>query len=152
MRKYPPEIVRQKMVAWCNKAERCQWDIRNKLIEWLIPASERESLIAEFISNNLINEARYASAFTNDKSRFNQWGSKKIKMHLKQKGISEFNIKTAIQQIDQTEERKTILALIKKKESKLQGLKEYERRGKLYRFLLSKGFDMQVISAVLGEL
>jgi regulatory protein len=140
MSKYSPEMIRSKIVAWCNKAERCQWDVRNKLMAWELPSADRENLIASLISSGLLNEERYARAFANDKSRFYQWGSQKIKQHLKLKGISERNIRDAIAIIDPEEQHETLLKLIRRKSLTLGGNQPYERRAKLIRYLLSKGF------------
>jgi regulatory protein len=144
-RKYPPEIVRQKMIAWCNKAERCQWDVRRKLLDWHIPSTERELLISELISLDLLNESRYASAFAHDKASFNQWGAKKIEMQLKAKGISERNIRDAIKTIDQGEAIEQIKKLITKKAAQLKGLLPSQKKNKIVRYLLGKGYDLEMI-------
>ncbi len=145
-RKYPPEITRQKMMAWCDKAERCQWDVRNKLIQWLIPYAERESLISELISLDLLNESRYAAAFAHDKAAFFQWGSKKIEVQLKSKGISSRNIQDALKTLDLGETSASIVKLIKKKEPQYHGLQLYQKKIKLTRYLLSKGYEYEIIS------
>jgi len=143
-RKYAPEIARLKIWAWCDKAERCHWDVRQKLIDWGIPYEERETLISMLIENNLLNEERYASAFAHDKFEFNQWGAKKIEQQLKLKGVSEHNIKNALKNIDPTDIASTIAAIIKKKEPQFKGLQLYQKKMKLARFLYSKGFGQDI--------
>ncbi len=138
-----------RIVAWCNKAERCQWDVRNKLIEWGVSLADRENLIAILISSGLIDENRYAQAFATDKSRFYNWGSLKIKQHLKGKGISDRNIHDALSVIDPDEQSAIIRKLIERKSLTLQGLRPFERRAKLIRFLLSKGFTSDEINQSL---
>jgi regulatory protein len=128
------------MVAWCNKAERCQWDVRNKLIGWEVPAAERENLIADLIGAGLLDEHRYALAFANDKSKFYRWGVAKIRQHLKLKGISEANIRAALANIDQEEQNAAIIHLIQRKSVTLASLPPFQRKAKLMRYLLSKGF------------
>lgn len=145
IRKYPPEVTRQKMIAWCNKAERCQWDVRNKLMNWHIPSAERENLIAELIGLNLLNEKRFAEALAHDKSAFLRWGTQKIAQQLKLKGISERNIQDALKTIDSNSTRESILHLIKKKEPQYKGLQLYQKKYKLTRFLLSKGYEIELI-------
>jgi regulatory protein len=137
------------MVAWCNKAERCQWDVRNKLIDWGVPSAERENLIADLISSGLLDEHRYAQAFANDKSKFYRWGIAKIKQHLKLKGISEVNIRAALANIDQEEQNAAIIHLIQRKSVTLASLPPFQRKAKLMRYLLSKGFRHEEIQQCL---
>ena len=147
-RKYPPEITRKKVVDWCNKAERCQWDVRNKLIQWNTPTFEREQLISELISMDLLNEKRYAEAFTHDKALLNQWGRRKIVQHLKAKGISGRNITDALGNIGLDDEKTTIESLIKKKELHLREAQLFTKKAKIIRFLISRGFEYE--AAVRG--
>lgn len=144
-RKYPEEITRQKIQAWCDKAERCHWDIRNKLSDWGVPYTEREQLIGWLIDLNFLNEERYAKAFAHDKFTFNRWGAKKIEQHLKAKGVSERNIRDALKEIAPEDCSRTILELIKKKEPQLKGLQLYQKKIKLARFLFSKGFEQDLV-------
>lgn len=144
-------MVREKVRAWCDKAERCHWDVRNKLISWGIPYTEREELIGWLISQGLLNEERFARAFAHDKFTFNRWGVKKIEQHLKQKGISDRNIREALKDIALDDYTETIIALIKKKEPQTKGLQLYQKKIKLMRYLLSKGFEQEIIRKTLDN-
>lgn len=145
IRKYSVDITRLKLQAWCDKAERCHWDVRNKLTDWGVPYSEREELIGWLIGLDFLNEERYAKAFAHDKFTFNRWGTKKIEVHLKAKGVSERNIKDALKEIAVEDARATVVDLIKKKEPQFKGLQLYQKKIKLARFLLSKGFEKDII-------
>lgn len=134
-----------KIAAWCDKAERSHWDVRNKLIDWWIPHVERETLISFLIEKNLLNEERFAKAFAHDKFAFHHWGPKKISYLLKLKGVSERNIKIALKEIETPDIAQTIRDLIKKKEPQHKGLQLYQKKMKLARFLIGKGFDSQVV-------
>jgi len=144
-RKYSEEVARQKIRAWCDKAERCHWDVRNKLTDWGIPYSEREQLIGLLIESDLLNEERFAKAFAHDKFSFNSWGVKKIEQQLKLKGISDRNIRDALKEIDPEHYSQAIVALIKRKEPQHKGLQLYQKKIKLARFLLSKGFESDTV-------
>ncbi len=139
------------MIAYCDKAEHCQWDVRNKLLQWHIPLTERESLISELISTGMLNESRYAAAFVHDKSTFNQWGVNKITAQLKAKGISERNILDAVKELDQSETIKNMRHLIQRKEPQFKGLQLYQKKYKLTRLLLAKGFSMDLIVGALDD-
>jgi regulatory protein len=151
-RKYAPEITRLKIFQWCDKAERCHWDVKEKLCEWNIPYTEREGLMVELIQANLLNEARYASAFAHDKFNFNQWGIKKIEHQLKAKGVSARNIDDALRNIAQDEVSETVKKLILKKLSQLKGGTEANKKMKVVRYVSSKGFDQDDIWAAVNQI
>jgi regulatory protein len=149
-RKYSPEITRLKIFQWCDKAERCHKDVKEKLHSWIIPYTEREGLIVDLIQANLLNEARYASAFAHDKFNFNQWGIKKIEHQLKTKGVSARNIEDALRNIAQDEIAETVKKLILKKLSQLKGGTEANKKMKVLRYAASKGFDQDDIWAAIN--
>lgn len=150
-RKYSEDVTREKVRAWCDKAERCHWDVRNKLMSWGIPYHEREELICWLITLDLVNEERYAHAFAHDKFTFNRWGVKKIEQHLRQKGISDRNICDALKEIAPEDYTNTIIALIKKKEPQTKGLQLYQKKIKLIRYLMSKGYEPEIIRKTVDK-
>lgn len=150
-RKYPEQIAIQKIRAWCDKAERSHWDVRKKLTDWGLPYTEREQIIGFLIGLDLLNEERYAKAFAHDKFTFNRWGSKKIEQQLKAKGISQRNILDALKEIAPEDSSQTILALIKKKETQITGLKVYQKKIKIARFIMSKGFEQDLVWKMISK-
>lgn len=143
--KYSVSIARQKMVQWCDKAERCQSEVRQKLLRWGIKKEDRENIIVLLIEQNLINEKRFAEAFVHDKFQFNKWGQRKIAQHLKLKGVSERNISDALKRIETEDNTAMIGVLIKKKELQYKGLQLYQKKIKLARYLMSKGFESEAV-------
>ncbi|MCC6600040.1 MAG: RecX family transcriptional regulator [Crocinitomicaceae bacterium] len=139
-RKYSQEETRVRIRQWCDKAERSHWDTRNKLIQWGIRSSEREELIAELIQNNLLNEERFAEAFASDHFRFYRWGSKKIEVALRKKGVSSINIQRALKKIPIEDCRKTMQEHLTKKNPQWKRLAQWQKKIKAIRFLLSKGY------------
>lgn len=106
----------------------------------------------EFLKEyNFINDSNYAKAFINDKLK--SIGSKKIKYSLIQKGITKEIIDKELSNLDRENEKniafniaKKKLSIIKKKEND-----NYKISGKLYRFLISKGYEGDVISDIVKE-
>ncbi len=142
--KYSKQVARDKMVQWTNKAERCHSDVRKKLMDWGMYRDDRENIIGWLIEQNLINEQRYAEAFVHDKFEFNKWGASKIQMHLKQKGISERNIQDALKTIPAENNSHMIDEIIKKRLSTTKGLQTYQKRIKIARYLISRGFESDI--------
>lgn len=139
--KYTTSQSLSRMKKWCDRKEHTHWEARNKLIEWGINYSDREAIIAELIEKNFINEQRYAGAFVSDKFRFNKWGVRKIVLMLKQKGVSERNIATALKSLGPEEYESTIHELLEKKLNQLKTKSLVEQKLKAARYAIGKGFE-----------
>lgn len=106
----------------------------------------------EFLKNyNFLNDDYYAEAFVRD--RLNTRGSQKIKQDLMKKGISRDIIEEKLSEIDKTAEKEVAIKLAEKK---LRVIKKsendtYKISGKLYRFLISKGYAYDIVKEVVKE-
>src|SRR6478736_3420107 len=88
----------QKIKHYCAYQERSHAETRDKLYGFGLYKHEVETLLTQLIEENYLNEERYAIAFAGGKFRMKQWGRVKIKYELKQKQVSEYNIKNALKQ------------------------------------------------------
>ena len=70
--------------------------MRSKLIELGVYGDALESVIADLISDNFLNEERFAKVYAGGKFRIKHWGRIKIVQELKSKKISEYSIKKAL--------------------------------------------------------
>lgn len=141
---------RLKIQRYCDKAERAPFDVEKKLIQWGVWPNDRQTLMAELISLNLLNESRFASAFVHDHFEFRKWSKRKIELHLKAKRISSRNIQDAIRNLPNEGDALQIRALL----PSLQ--KKYEKKGRLKnqyaaKALIRKGFQTEDVFKVLRE-
>ncbi len=113
--KYQLLEAKQKVEAYCAYQERCDFEVRKKLQDWWMPQDHIDILISDLISNNFLNEERFACAFVSGKFRIKKWGRIKIKQHLKQKRISDYSINKGMQEIDEEAYLRTIQDLIASK-------------------------------------
>lgn len=144
--KYTLQEALDKLESYCAKQERSTAQIRKKCWGWGIFGDEAEELISELILNNFLSEERFAEAYVSGKFRMNRWGQQKIKQGLQQHEVSEYNIQKALSEIPQKEYHNTLLQLAKEKDRLLpKGLSPYERRTKVTRYLLQKGYDYTAI-------
>jgi len=150
--KYPEEIAYTKLVDWCNKAERCRFDLARKLSIWGAEKSFIDACIDRLRKSNLFDDARFASAYAHDKSNLQRWGAQKIKMHLKAKSISDESIREALGHLENEVQQENIRELVKRKCSSVKGKTPYERNAKLIQFLLRKGFAYDVIKRELSTI
>lgn len=150
-RKYNEDMTRLMIRRWCDKAERAHADVRKKLADWGVPATERERLVSLLIQENLLNESRYASAFANDRFRFRQWGATKIRHALMRKGVSAPIIADALKRLPAVDQKETARELATKKMKALHRDHPMKQREKLFRYLFAKGFDAELVRAVIAE-
>jgi regulatory protein len=114
--------------------------------------SEVEEIIADLISENFLNEERFAISFAGGHFRNKGWGKLKINHALYQKKVSNFNIKMALQSIDQDDYHAKLLKLANKKWISLKGERGLSRMAKTHAFLHQRGFEPALIQPILQKL
>lgn len=106
----------------------------------------------EFLKEyNFVNDRAYTKAFVNDKLK--TMGSQKIKYSLIQKGIAKEVIEEELSNLNKENERNIALNIAKKKLSTIKKTENdnYKISGKLYRFLVSKGYGSDIVNGVVKE-
>ncbi|MBK8514795.1 MAG: RecX family transcriptional regulator [Saprospiraceae bacterium] len=137
---------------YCAFQERCHKDVRYKLIEHCIYGDLLEEIISDLISNNFLNEERFARAFTRGKFRMKQWGKNKIKAELKFRDVSPYCINESMKEIEDVDYINTLQLLIVKKDKTVSFKNKYDRLKKLSDFAVSKGYEYELINRVIHEL
>lgn len=143
--------AKAKAAKFCAYQERTQQEVRNKLYSYGLASNVVEDLLAELITEGFVNEERYAKAFCRGKFANNKWGKIKISLALKQKGISEYCIRTGMQEIEEEDYQALLRTLIDKKQSTLSNEDEYSRKHKTARYVIGKGYEPELVWQVLGE-
>ncbi|HRO75689.1 MAG TPA: regulatory protein RecX [Crocinitomicaceae bacterium] len=144
--------IKQSIQKWCASQERSSFEVTQKLIAWRIPKDEIPHIITALRNQNFLNDERFAEDFARGKFRIKQWGRLKIRLSLQQKRVKNEYIESAISKIDEQEYIDCLRTLVIKKNALLPTqAREYERKAKLYQFLLSKGYENQLIKAIINE-
>ncbi|TCC99873.1 regulatory protein RecX [Pedobacter psychroterrae] len=136
---------------YCAYQERSQQEVRNKLYEWGLWSSDVEELIAELIQTNFLNEERFAMAYVSGKFNIKKWGKIKIKQGLKLKRVPDKMILNALKSINYDNYLNTIKLAAEKKLNVITEKDPYKKRYKLVSYLLSKGFENDLITEVLKD-
>ena len=150
-KKLTPNQALIKAQLSCAYQERCQQEMRDKLYEWGLHNTEVENILVDLITNNYLNEERFAKAYAGGKFRIKKWGRIKIKIELKRRKISDYCIKKAMQEIDDKEYLKTLKTLIAKKSKDIKGGKVQVRNYKIAKYVASRGFEQELIWDVLKQ-
>lgn len=137
---------------FCAYQERAQQEVRDKLYEYGMTKDEVEEILSDLISENFLNEERFAFQFAGGHFRIKGWGKVKISHALKQKRVSPYNIKKALQSIDLDAYDKTLNALATKKWNSLKGERGLSKMAKTQAFLYQRGFEPQLIQPILQKL
>ena len=141
----------QKAKQYCAYQERCHSEVKEKLYSFDMNKKEVDELLSELISDNYLNEERFAIQFAGGKFRIKQWGKVKIKYGLKQKQVSEYCIKKALSVIDEIDYRKTAKKLFDQKLKTLKAEKNiFIKKRKLQDHLLQKGFETDLVRKLIA--
>lgn len=146
------EEAKEKIGAYCAYQERCVWEVRRKMNEKGINASDAEKLVMYMISEGFLEEERYVRAFARGKFRLKKWGRSRISRELKMKQIPEQLIRIGISEIDQTEYYETLRAEVEKKWEKTHEKDPYKKRFKVIGYLMNKGFEQELIQEIVDSL
>ncbi|OIP02377.1 MAG: hypothetical protein AUJ97_05965 [Bacteroidetes bacterium CG2_30_32_10] len=134
-----------KSEKYCVYQERCQSEMRNKLYEWGMHSQEVESIIADLITNQFINEERFAKAYTNGKFKIKQWGKIKIKNELRKRKISEYCISNALKEISDKDYIDVLKNIINKKAKLIKNANTFVYKNKLAEYAVSKGYENNLV-------
>jgi regulatory protein len=144
--------ARAKAEHYCGYQERSQQEVRDKLYEWGQHAKVIENIISDLITNNFLNEERFAKAYATGKFRQKGWGKVKIKQGLKFKQVPDVLIKKALQGIPDDEYLLMLQKVLAKKFAVLGEKNVYKRNYKLQQYALGRGYESDLISELLKEL
>lgn len=136
---------------WCAYQERCQQEVRDKLYSYGLHHNDVENLISKLISDNYINEERFAKAYVGGKFRIKKWGRNKIKAGLRARKISEYCIRSGFKEIDEEEYIKTLKKLLDVKSKLLKEKNAIRKKYKLLSYAGSKGYEQTLIMEILNE-
>ena len=146
------DILLNKAATYASRCEHCESEVREKLLTWGGTSEEADEIIAYLIEERYIDNQRYANSYTKDKFRFNHWGKYKIGMMLRSKNIDSDIIEEALNQIDEEEYIEKLQQILHDKLRSIKYSSEYEKKGKLFKFAQSRGFESSAISKVIDSI
>jgi len=139
------EVALAKLQRYCAYQERCHQEVRSKLISIKVYGDDLEEIISELISDNFLNEERFACAFARGRFRMKKWGRNKIKQHLKLKRISSYCLKKAMEEIDEEEYLSTLDDILRKKMEKHDDLNPLVAKDKAIQYAISRGYETSIV-------
>ena len=127
-----------KAQAYCARAEHCAADVRRKFYEWGLQDAEiADSIEQNLYADNFLNDRRFCEAYVHDKVAYQSWGRLKIQAGLRALQLPESEIRSALENIDETAYFDNLRKLIRARKS--------DPEDKRLRFLLQRGFTYEEI-------
>ena len=143
------KVKYEKLTNFCAYSERCRKDVAEKCRKLEIPQDEQRAYLSLLEEDGFLSEKRYAASFVRSKAN-RSWGPKKIEMGLKAKGIPSEVFHPFIEDIQKPLLIEKIQLLIDRKVKSIKGETPSDRKQKLIRFLLGKGFAYDLIKEAIG--
>ena len=134
-------VLRSKAARYCATAERCEQEVTEKLRAWGANEQEIIHIVDYLTENDYLNNSRYCEAFVHDKVAYQGWGRQKIRYALRQKGLPDRHIETALREIDERTYYNQLQRLISSRPTP----KTEQDKQRLVRFLLQRGFVWEEI-------
>lgn len=142
---YTFDEIKQKLANYCAYQDRCHYEVERKMKEFVLIPEAKDEIMIFLMKEDFLNEERYTRSYIRGKFYIKNWGRNKIKIHLKQKDISEKLINNCFDEIDENDYRQAIKKLYQSYYEKQKGLKDFQKRIKTTRYLLGKGYEYELI-------
>jgi regulatory protein len=153
LQNFTPDQAIPKIKQYCAYQERCHAEVKDKLYSFGLHRKDVDEIMVLLIGENYLNEERFAIQYAGGKFRMKHWGKNKIKQALKQKQVSDYCIKKALKEIDDTDYAKTFEKLVEQKMNLLKGEKNiFAKKKKLQDFLLMKGYESELVNEEVGKI
>ena len=141
-----------KLKNYCVYRERCHKEVEDKLTEMKMIPEAKEKIILHLLERDLLNEERFAKAFARGKFRIKKWGKQRIIRELKYKGISKYNIDSALKEISDADYLTSFNDLTDKKFNSITESNKNKKRKKFIDYLLYRGWESHLIYEKVNEL
>ncbi len=137
---------------YCAYQERSQQEVRDKLYELGLHHNEVEQCIAQLVSENYLNEQRFAIAYAGGKFRAKEWGRVKIKLALKQKKVSDYCIRKALEEISSRDYKRTLSKIISEKNKLVHDKNLLKKKYKVAQYAIGRGFEPELVWEEISDL
>jgi len=143
---YTVDEAKKKLEHYCAYQERCHKDVQKKLRDMRMIPEAIDQIIHHLITQNYLNETRFAQAFARGKFRTKKWGRNRIVRELKFRDISKYNITLALKGISETDYQKTFHELAEKRLRQLENETNLQKKKKkLADYLFYRGWEPNLV-------
>jgi regulatory protein len=142
----------KKLQRYCAYQDRCHQEVRRKLLDLGVYGDDLEEIISELISENFLNEERFARSFARGKFRIKGWGKTRIKRELQLRKVSEYCIRKGLSEIDPEAYRSRLREVMTGYAGRIKEKESFNLREKLFQYVYRRGYETPIIRSVMEEL
>ena len=143
--------ILDKLIRFCDYQERCEADVKKKL--YALEVNNAAPYLQKLRENRFVDDARFARMFINGRYKRLGWGKNKLLLELRKRNIAREIYQPMLDELEEGEDyMQAIQDAATKKWKSIKGKSLMDRKSKLIRFLLGKGFEMDKIRSVVGKL
>jgi regulatory protein len=143
------ERARGQALLYLSYRARSENEIRQNLTKHEIPDAVIEETLERLRRDGFANDKKFASAWVENRSTFRPRGRRALALELRQKGIDDSTIESALEGVD---EEALAYEAGQKKARKLKVQEWNEFRKKMSEFLARRGFSYSVIAPIVKRL
>ena len=130
---------------------RTRVELERKLLQAQAPPEVVAEVLDRLTAVGLIDDAAFAQAYVRTGVAVRRRGTRSLRSELRGRGVSDDDIETAADEVDEDTERATALALASKRAPSLARFAPEVRRRRLMGLLMRRGFSSVICSSVLSE-
>ena len=143
------ERAYQQAMLFLSYRARSESEIRKNLRKHEIPEAVIEQTLERLRGDGFANDSQFASAWVENRTTFRPRSRRLMAMELRQKGLDEEAIKSAIETVD---DEASAYEAAQKKAARWKDLEWNDFRKKLSDFLARRGFSYSVVSPVVNRI
>ena len=147
----PKEVALGKAIALCSSSEHCTSQIMEKLSLWNVSVRDANNIMDYLLKEKYIDNKRFARAYCHDKFCYNHWGRIKIRQMLRHLRLDDEEIEEGMQTIPDEDYLQTLNDALQAKDRTLREKDVYQRKAKLVRHLLSRGFETELVLDAVND-
>lgn len=132
--------LQKKMEYYCVYQDRCHQEVERKMNEYQLIPEAKEKILLYLMAHNFLNEERFSKSFARGKFRIKNWGKQRIVRELRVKNISNYNIKSALKEINEEEYLQTIYRITENRNNSITEKNTLKRKKKVTKLSFKKRF------------
>lgn len=142
----------QKLRNFCAYQERCHKEVVQKLGEMGMIDAAVNQIVVSLISDNFLNEERFAFSYARGKFSQKHYGKVRIQRELKLRDIHPKLIQKALDQIDSTDFDDAFEILADKKWESLKNENALVKKKKFFDYMVYRGWETERVYDKLRSL
>jgi regulatory protein len=137
--------------SFLSYRQRSKKELTKKLKDKKISESGIDKIIKLLEEQKFINDSTYAKIYLESKIRNKPMGKRLLQNKLFEKGIDKDTAeKTLNENYSEEKEIESAKKLLEKYSKKIKGKDLSEKKQKCYRYLISRGFDFEIVNKVMN--